>query len=132
MAIKSFEIDWEGAQQPVEYEDDLTFGELEAILSTTLDVSDLQNPKVDIPKYRMSILTKVLRKAPFPVGDTNSIRTLKSSVAKIVIREVMKSFPLAKFLEDWVETFTGSLEETTLSTTSITSVPPSSAGTKEK
>lgn len=132
MALKSFEIDWEGTKQTVEYEDDLTFGELEAILSTTLDVSDLQNPKVDIPKYRMSILTKVLRKAPFPVGDTNSIRTLKSSVAKIVIREVMKSFPLAKFLEDWVETFTGSLEETTLSTTSITSVPPSSAGTKEK
>ncbi len=132
MAIKSFEIDWEGAKQTVEYEDDLTFGELEAILSTTLDVSDLQNPKVDIPKYRMSILTKVLRKAPFPVGDTNSIRTLKSSVAKIVIREVMKSFPLARFLEDWVETFTGSLEETISSTTSITSVPPSSAGTKEQ
>lgn len=132
MAIKSFEIDWEGAKQTVEYEDDLTFGELEAILSTTLDVSDLQNPKVDIPKYRMSILTKVLRKAPFPVGDTNSIRTLKSSVAKIVIREVMKSFPLARFLEDWVETFTGSLEETISSTTSITSVPPSSVGTKEK
>tara|TARA_Y100001951_G_scaffold68280_1_gene55187 strand:- start:93 stop:491 length:399 start_codon:yes stop_codon:yes gene_type:complete len=132
LAIKSFEIDWEGAKQTVEYEDDLTFGELEAILSTTLDVSDLQNPKVDIPKYRMSILTKVLRKAPFPVGDTNSIRTLKSSVAKIVIREVMKSFPLARFLEDWVETFTGSLEETISSTTSITSVPPSSAGTKEQ
>lgn len=132
MVLKSFEIDWEGGKETVEYEDDLTFGELEAILSATLDLSDLQNPKVDIPKYRMSILTKVLRKAPFPVGDTNSIRTLKSSTAKIVIREVMKSFPLAKFLEDWVETFTGSLEETTSSTTSITSVPPSSAGTKEQ
>jgi len=132
LVLKSFEIDWEGGKETVEYEDDLTFGELEAILSATLDLSDLQNPKVDIPKYRMSILTKVLRKAPFPVGDTNSIRTLKSSTAKIVIREVMKSFPLAKFLEDWVETFTGSLEETTSSTTSITSVPPSSAGTKEQ
>ena len=132
MALKSFEIDWKGIKETVEYEDDLTFGELEAILSATLDISDLQNPKVDIPKYRMSILTKVLRKAPFPVGDTNSIRTLKSSTAKIVIREVMKSFPLAKFLEDWVETFTGSLEENASSTTSITSVPPSSAGTKEQ
>ena len=33
MAIQSFEIDYEGKKEIVEYEDDLAFGELEAILN---------------------------------------------------------------------------------------------------
>jgi len=129
MVIKSFEIDWEGRKEIIEFEDDLTFGELESILATAIDVTDITKPKVNIPAYRMSVLLKVLRKAPFKTGDAVAIRNLKSSTAKQVMREVMKTFPLAKYLEDWVETFTGSLSETDLSTTSTTYVPPSSAGT---
>lgn len=130
MALKSFQIDWEGNKETVEYEDDLTFGELEAILSNAIDVTDITKPKVNIPQYRMAIMLKVLRKAPFKTGDAVAIRNLKSSVAKKVMKEVMKSFPLAKFLEDWVESFTGSLTETDSSITSTTSSPPNSAGTK--
>ena len=130
MTLKSFQIDWEGQKETVEYEDDLTFGELEAILSNAIDVTDITKPKVNIPQYRMAIMLKVLRKAPFKTGDAVAIRNLKSSVAKKVMKEVMKSFPLAKFLEDWVESFTGSLTETDSSITSTTSSPPNSAGTK--
>ena len=130
MALKSFQIDWEGNKETVEYEDDLTFGELEAILSNAIDVTDITTPKENIPQYRMAIMLKVLRKAPFKTGDAVAIRNLKSSVAKKVMKEVMKSFPLAKFLEDWVESFTGSLTETDSSITSTTSSPPNSAGTK--
>ncbi len=107
MAIQSFEIDWDGKKETIEYEDDLTFGELESVLHNTLDMSDITKPKVNIPQYRQAILMKVLRKAPFPVADAVAIRNLKSSVAKQVITGVMKSFPLAKFLEDWMETFVG-------------------------
>ena len=130
MTLKSFQIDWEGQKETVEYEDDLTFGELEAILSNAIDVTDITKPKVNIPQYRMAIMLKVLRKAPFKTGDAVAIRNLRSSVAKKVMKEVMKSFPLAKFLEDWVESFTGSLTETDSSITSTTSSPPNSAGTK--
>ena len=107
MAIQSFEIDWEGKKETIGYEDDITFGELESILHNSLDVSDITKPKVNIPQYRQTILLKVIRKAPFPVADAVAIRNLKSSVAKQVIAGVMKSFPLAKFLEDWMETFVG-------------------------
>ena len=131
MALKSFEIDWEGRKEIIEYEDDLTFGELEAILANAIDVTDITKPKVNIPSYRMAIMLKVLKKAPFKTGDAVAIRNLKSSVAKKVMKEVMKSFPLAKYLEDWVETFTGSLNETDSSTTSTTYVPPNSAGINE-
>ena len=36
MAIKSFEIDWKGSNEIIEYEDDLTYGELDGILQLSL------------------------------------------------------------------------------------------------
>ena len=108
MAIKSFEIDWNGSAETIEYEDDLTYCELDAILQNCIDLSDMQKPKVDIPKYRFQILLKVIKKAPFTVNDAVAIRNLKSKQANIIMKEVMKDFPLANFLGDWVESFTGS------------------------
>ena len=105
--IKTFTIDWEGAKETVEYEDDITFGELEGILNQCLDVTQIQDPKVNLPLYRELILTTVLRKAPFEIKDVASIRNLKASTAKIIMKEVMKDYPLAKYLEEWVETFVG-------------------------
>lgn len=107
MVIKSFEIDYEGNKETIEYEDDLNFGELEAVLNATVDMSDVSRPKVKIPEYRQEILMKVLRKAPFKTQDRVAIRNLKSSVAKQVIEGVIVDFPLAKYLEDWMITFVG-------------------------
>ena len=52
MVLKTFTIDWNGVSEICEYEDDLTFGELEAILQNCIDLTDISKPKVDIPKYR--------------------------------------------------------------------------------
>ena len=121
MVIKSFEIDYEGAKQGVEYEDDLTFGELENIVNQSVDLSDIAKPKVNIPKYRMNILTKVIRKAPFPINDAVAIRNLKAGTAKQIISEVMKDYPLMRFLEDWMVTFVGTQGAANLPTQSTTS-----------
>ena len=107
MLIKTFKFDWNGVKETVEYENDITFGELEAILQNCIDLGDISKPKVDIPKYRFQILLKVLRKAPFQVGDAVAIRNLKNTQANKIMQEVMKDYPLVKFLEAWVETFTG-------------------------
>ena len=132
MAIKSFKITMEGKKEIIEYEDDMLFGELEAIVNISVDLSDVTKPKVDLPKYRMNILTKVLRKAPFPTDDATAIRNLKSKVAKQIISEVMKDYPLMRFLEDWMVTFVGTQEATSSPTESTTSLPKASAGTKSK
>ena len=132
MAIISFEIDIEGKKEIIEYEDDLLFGELEAIVNVSVDLSDVTKPKVDLPKYRMNILTKVLIKAPFPIDDATSIRNLKAKTAKQIISEVMKDYPLMRFLEDWTVTFVGTQEATNLPTESISTLPKASAGTKDK
>ncbi len=119
--IKSFEIAWDNnTKETVSYEDDITFGELEAILNQCLDMTQVNEPKVNLPLYRQLILTAVITKAPFAVKEVASIRNLRASVAKTIMKEVMKDYPLAKYLEEWVETFVGQeiVEEQAISTTS--------------
>ena len=132
MAIKSFKITMEGKKEIIEYEDDLLFGELEAIVNVSVDLSDVSKPKVNLPKYRMNILTKVIRKAPFPINDEVAIRNLKAKVAKQIISEVMKDYPLMRFLEDWMVTFVGTPDQTSSPTESTTSLQKVSAGIKSK
>ena len=130
--IKSFQIPWDNnTKETVEYEDDITFGELEGILNQCLDVTQIQDPKVNLPLYRELILTTVLRKAPFEVRDVAAIKNLPSSVAKKIMKEVMKDYPLAKYLEEWVETFVGQeLQEQQVQST--TSSQGNSIGRKTK
>jgi len=119
--IKSFEIPWDNnIKETISYEDDITFGDLEAILNQCLDMTQVNEPKVNLPLYRQLILTAVITKAPFAIKEVASIRNLKASQAKIIMKEVMKDYPLAKYLEEWVETFVGQAitEEPVVSTTS--------------
>ena len=132
MVIKSFEVKISGKTEIIEYEDDLTFGELENIINHSVDLSDVQKPKVNIPAYRMNILTKVIRKAPFPINDAVAIRNLKAGEAKQIISEVMKDYPLMQFLEDWMVTFVGTPETTSTPTESTTTLPKVSDGTSTK
>ena len=131
MTIQSFEIDYEGVKETIEYEDDLTFGELEAILNQCLDLSDVTKPKVDLPQYRQSILLKTVRKAPFEAGSLPVLRNLRTSVVNQVLKGVLKDYPLVTFLEGWVRTFVGN-EDLSISEVSTTSSPKSSAGIKKK
>ena len=132
MVIKSFEVKIADKTEIIEYEDDLTFGELENVVNNSVDLSDVTKPKVNLPAYRMNILTTVLRKAPFPLNDAGSIRSLKAKEAKEIISEVMKDYPLMRFLEDWMVTFVGTPEATSSLTESTTSLPKASDGTNTK
>ena len=132
MTLQTFKITWEGKKELIEYEDDLTFGELEAILANAVDLSDVTKPKVNLPEYRQAILLKTLRKAPFKVGDVVTLRNLKSSVVNDVLRGVLKSFPLSKFLEQWMGSFVGNIEDLKIEESTTTSSQPSSAGTRKK
>ena len=132
MTLQTFKITWEGKKELIEYEDDLTFGELEAILANAVDLSDVTKPRVNLPEYRQAILLKTLRKAPFKVGDVVTLRNLKSSVVNDVLKGVLKSFPLSKFLEQWMGSFVGNIDEVKIEENTITSSKPSSAGTRKK
>lgn len=130
MTIKSFQIDWEGSTESIEYDDDILFGDLENILNKCLDLKEVNKPIVNIPLYRQLILTAVITKAPFTLKEVSEIRNLKSSVAQKIMVEVMKDYPLMKYLEEWVGTFVGT-EADTLAQSTTTS-PKSSTGRKTK
>ena len=132
MVIKSFEVKIADKTEIIEYEDDLTFGELENVVNNSVDLSDVTKPKVNLPAYRMNILTTVLRKAPFPLNDAGSIRSLKAKEAKEIISEVMKDYPLMRFLEDWMVTFVGTQEATSTPIESISTLPKVTDGIKDK
>ncbi len=130
MTIKSFQIDWKGSPDTIEYDDDILFGDLENILNKCLDLKEVNKPIVNIPLYRQLILTAVITKAPFTLNEIAEIRNLKSSVAQKIMVEVMKDYPLMKYLEEWVGTFVGTEVDT--STQSTTTSPKSSTGRKTK
>jgi hypothetical protein len=130
LATKSFQIDWKGSTEAIEYDDDILFGDLENILNKCLDLKEVNKPIVNIPLYRQLILTAVITKAPFPLKEVAEIRNLKSSVAQKIMTEVMKDYPLMKYLEEWVGTFVGT--EVNTSTQSTTILPKSSTGQKHK
>ena len=132
MTIQSFSIKYEGKKEVVEFEDDLTFGELESILANSVDLSDVTKPKVNLPAYRQAILLKTLRKAPFKVGDISTLRELRSSVVNDILRGVLKSFPLSKFLEQWMGSFIGIPDDLKIDHNTTTSSQKSSAGTRKK
>ena len=132
LTIQSFTIKYEGKKETIEYEDDITFGELEGILSKAVDLSDVTKPKVNLPEYRMSILLKVLRKAPFKIGDSVELKNLRSSVVNDVLRGVLKQFPLSKFLEQWMGSFIGLPDDLKTEQNTTTSSQKSSAGTRKK
>ena len=132
MALKNFTIKWEGKKEIIEFEDDLTFGELESILAESVDLSDVTKPRVNLPAYRQAILLKTLRKAPFKVNDLNELKNLRSSVVTDVLRGVLKSFPLSKFLEQWMASFIGDTSDLKIEEITTTSSQESSAGRKKK
>lgn len=132
MALKNFTIKWEGKKEIIEFEDDLTFGELESILAESVDLSDVTKPRVNLPAYRQAILLKTLRKAPFKVNDLNELKNLRSSVVTEVLGGVLKSFPLSKFLEQWMASFIGDTSDLKIEEITTTSSQGNSAGRKKK
>ena len=132
MVLKSFQVDYKGSKEEVEYETELTFGETESIINQSLDLSDIQKPKVRIGIFRKQILMKTLRKAPFPYKAEASINAVSNKTINDILDHIMEDYPLVNFLGDWMTSFMGSEVEKEPQSESTPSVQPSSDGPKEK
>tara|TARA_B100000029_G_scaffold1879_1_gene2303 strand:- start:194 stop:535 length:342 start_codon:yes stop_codon:yes gene_type:complete len=105
MGTKTVKITYNGKEEIVEFEDSLTFGDVEELVGQTVDLSDVTKPKVDLRNYRINLLAKVITKAPFKTGDTTAIEMLDRKIAQKILKEVLSFHPLADYIEDWMETF---------------------------
>lgn len=132
MALIPVKIIYNDKEDTIEFEDSLTFGETEALISGSVDLADISKPKIDLSKYRMNLLVLTIKKAPFKTGDITTIKMLDSKVVKGMLREITKVHPLAAYIEDWMETFQSYEEENNSSIPSTTVVPPNSDGIKKQ
>lgn len=132
MVLIPIKITYNGKDETVEFEDSLTFGETESLISGSVDLTDVTKPKIYLSNYRLNLLALTIKKAPFKIGDVTTIKMLDAKVVKSMLKEITKVHPLAGYIEDWMETFQ-SFEETTDSPTeSTTPVQVSSGGQKNK
>ena len=65
MAIQSFTINVKGKEEIIEFEDDPPFGEMQKIIKSCIDISDVSHPQVNLQLYQQMILQTVVTKAPF-------------------------------------------------------------------
>ena len=132
MTLIPINITYNGKPAVVEFEDSLTFGDTELLIGNSVDLSDVTKPKIDLPRYRLNLLSLTIKKAPFKIGDINIIKMQDAKVIKSILKEIVKIHPLTTYIEDWMETFMSSEEMTNLDTQSTTIVPPNSVGTKKR
>ena len=132
MVLKKFTVQYKGNEEEIEYETELTFGETEGIINQSLDLSDIQRPKVKIGNFRIQILLKTLRKAPFSYASELAIKGVPNTVINKILDRIMIDYPLVNFLGDWMTSFMGSEMESEQLSESTPSVQSSTDGQKEK
>ncbi len=132
MTLIPINITYNGKPAVVEFEDSLTFGDTELLIGNSVDLTDVTKPKIDLPKYRINLLSLTIKKAPFKTGDVNILKMQDSKIIKSILKEIVKVHPLTTYIEDWMETFMSSEELNNLDTQSTTTVPASSDGTKKR
>ena len=132
MVLQSFEIDFKGKKETVEFETELSFGDTELIINKSVDLTDVNKPKINIANYRKLLLLKTIRTAPFTFKNEQQINAVPNKTMNIVLENISKEYPLVNFLGDWMTSFMGSVEESDSPSEPTPSVQPSSDGPKKK
>jgi len=131
MALKTFKIQYNGKEDEVEYDTDIAYGIIAPVLKANVDASNPMQSKVNIPDYQMSILQKVITKAPFDYKVVKNIFDLPSRTVVKLIDEIMNDYAMGIFLEGWMKTLLGSENLSKYIGESTPSAPAPSAGIKK-
>lgn len=117
---KTLNIDGYGV---IEYQDDISFGDISQIMEACVDISDIQKPNVDANLYIFAVLQRVIIKAPFNHSDINEIKKVDSRTMSKIIAGVMKDFPLKNYVDNWMISLVGMTlaDSETISTSSLLS-----------
>jgi len=132
MVIKSFQVCYKGNKETIEYETELNFGETEELVNKSVDLGDINKPRIKLGDFRSLILLRTLKKAPFPTTNIAHIRNQPSKVVNEILDHIMEDMPLADFLGDWMTSFMGSQVENESALEPTDTVPLDSDGPKKK
>lgn len=132
MTLKTFEIDWKGNKETIEYEDDIAFSVMEQIIKTTVDLREITKPKIDVATYRFQITLAAITKAPFNHKKPDELRKLGRKVAEQIVSGVMKDYPLVFSLGGWMTSLLGSMVEKDSPSESTPTVQSNSDGQEKR
>ncbi len=132
MTEVTFKIQYKGKEEEITIEDDIAWGTIDFILKASVDLSDPMKPKVNMSEYRQRIVPAVIVKAPFNHQDNKTMKNIGFKTMKLIMEVVMKYYPLVLFLEDWMQSFLGSLELKNLDSGSTPTPSSDSDGPKKQ
>ena len=103
------EVEYEGKPEKVMLDDNLTFGELEDVISRFVKTGEILRGSIDIDvsAYNMAITVLTVKKAPWKLGDEKALRALPVKEGRKVVREATKMYPLQDSLLEWVAAVQG-------------------------
>ena len=107
MAIQSFTINVKGKEEIIEFEDDPPFGEMQKIIKSCIDISDVQHPQVNLQLYQQMILQTVVTKAPFNPKNAVEFAKLSTSSALGILNRLMQALPLETLIAPMITAATG-------------------------
>ena len=107
MAVQTFEIELNGQTQVVEYEDEMSFGEMRKIFRNAIQITATEtgarNINVMPDEFAVSVVMAAIRKPEIYKGNVTEFEKLPTKTALKIIKEICKSYPFADFLEDMAE-----------------------------
>ena len=109
--MKIVKIPYKGEQVDVELNEDISFGDLDDIISKNVHTDRIMQGdiKIDLVNYRYQLAMAVISKAPWPVKNLKALKDLPLVTGRAVVKEAANMFPLKDSLMDLASTFTGQM-----------------------
>ena len=105
--IQSFTVKIVGKDETIEFEDDPPFGEMQQILKSCIDLTDIQHPKINLQLYQQMILQTVIIKAPFNHKNATEFAKLPTNSALGILNRLMQALPLERLVAPMITAATG-------------------------
>lgn len=101
---QSFQVEINGKQETIEFEDDMAFGKIESIITRCANLGKDTTLLGNIQMYRKEIVLNALTKAPFDISS-EGIDKVGHKVMQKITEEVLKAYPLGDYLNSMMKPF---------------------------
>ena len=110
MVLKTFSIQFKGAAQEIQFEDDMPFGVFEDIIKKCSNFREGSNPVNNVQTYRREILLNTLKKAPFEIS-TEGLDGLGYKEVTSIAEKILAAYPLGNYLNQMMKPFEDSINK---------------------
>ena len=96
-----------GQDTTVEYEDEMSFGEMRKIFRNAIQITANERGAKTInvmpDEFAVSVVMAAIRKPEIYKGNVTEFEKLPTKVALKIIKEICRAYPFADFLEEMAE-----------------------------